>query len=86
MAYLGRLQVRFPSTAFHFSVFFKLKLNNIKTVHFSFCIKTAVKLYYNWNTKKSKSIYGNIKNINFELIIKLHYNKTKLIIKRIIIN
>ena len=30
---------------FHFNLFFKLKLNYIKTVHFSFFIKTAIKLY-----------------------------------------
>ena len=74
------------SAGFHFSFFFKLKLNYIKTAHFSFCIKTAIKLYYKWIIKKLKSIHGNIRNIYFELIVKLHYNKTKLIIKRIIIN
>ena len=31
--------------AFHFSFFFKLKLNYTKTVFFNFCIKTAIKLY-----------------------------------------
>ena len=36
---------------------------------------------WNWNIKKLKSIYGTIKFIYFNLIVKFHWNKIKLIIK-----